>query len=225
MPSQSQSNGHQGSQCPPFFFFSFSCYWWVWYWIVCNIPLANLGELSHLCPLPVSCPPPAYSLGSRVGKKEILDDMQALSSSKYHCANSAILATNPEHSTVWAATKNVNSIPAGPSAACKPTEPKHRTSTASASRQKVKSVDQDYFSKFLGQAQEKVSGKSWGQGHQTKTDRPPSQGGEASNMVIFTALSHTTLLTASYIGLDSGTMSQPALSTSSQTSRRWWGEA
>lgn len=50
----------------------------VWCYTVWNIPLTNLGELSHHCPLPILCSALAYSLGCKVTKTASLDALQAL---------------------------------------------------------------------------------------------------------------------------------------------------
>ena len=63
-------NGYSGRQTPSlqmstYSFFLPSFIWWAWCHMVRNIPLASLGQLSLLCPLPNACAPPHWeSLGS-----------------------------------------------------------------------------------------------------------------------------------------------------------------
>lgn len=78
--------------------------------------LANWGQLSQLCPLPISCPPQPTCWRKRVRKRESLDTVQALFNNS---KNFGGLATNWKHDAIWATMKKVNSIPARPSAVSK----------------------------------------------------------------------------------------------------------
>lgn len=56
--------------------------------------------------------------GQSAGKRESLDAVQALfTKSQSTGLLSTVLATNPKHRTIWAAMREVNSIPARPSTA------------------------------------------------------------------------------------------------------------
>jgi len=79
-----------------------------------TIPLDDLRQLSP----PASRPPSAYSLWGQ-GEKQRWPScctntlQQQL---KHWCVIGIVLVTNLKHSTIWAAMKKVNSIPARPSA-------------------------------------------------------------------------------------------------------------
>lgn len=54
--------------------------------------------------------------GQSAGKRESLDAVQALfTKSQSTGLLSTVLATNPKHRTIWAAMREVNSVPARPS--------------------------------------------------------------------------------------------------------------
>jgi len=84
---------------------------------VWNIPLVSSGQLSWLCPLPTAYSPPAYSLRRWRGVEgKSLDAVQALlsNSQNINVLPTLFLATDCKHSTILAATKKVDSIPARP---------------------------------------------------------------------------------------------------------------
>lgn len=62
MSGQSPRNGCLGETLPSF-------YCWAWCYMVRNTVLVSLGQLTQLCPLPASCPPPPYLLGQRSEKQ------------------------------------------------------------------------------------------------------------------------------------------------------------
>lgn len=103
----------------PFFFRYPSFYCWAWCYMVRNTPLANSGYLSHLCPLPVYCPHLACLLirwagmmTDRVGEAKMPWYRTVQQQPRHWCFISTVLATNPKHSAIWTAMKNVNSSPA-----------------------------------------------------------------------------------------------------------------
>lgn len=112
----SMSNRHQRSQSPPFFFFYLSLRCWAQCHTVQNIPWAQMS-----CPscVPSKClahPQPTHCRAEWEWEKALmLCKHKAVV--KTLCFISTVLATDPEHSTVQAALKKVDSVPAGPSAA------------------------------------------------------------------------------------------------------------
>lgn len=82
-------------------------YCWTWHYMVWNIPSSSLGQLSQLCALSTSCPPPVYSLWRNGGAEWGKDT--------HWCVINTVSATDPKHSTMWAAMNKVNSIPTRPS--------------------------------------------------------------------------------------------------------------
>lgn len=72
-------------------------------------PLVHSGHLSPPHSLPASCPPSAYSLWSQNKKQTAQQQL------KHCCVINAILVTNLKHSSLWAAIKKINFIPAKPS--------------------------------------------------------------------------------------------------------------
>lgn len=67
----------------------------MWY----RAPFWPAQDSSGLCLVPAFCPLPAFSLGGRIRTKERFG---------------AVLVTNSNHSTIWAATKKVNFFSARP---------------------------------------------------------------------------------------------------------------
>ena len=82
--------------------------------MVWNIPLASLGQLSWLCPLPASCAPPASSLKGQYEKLKSpwLSVSTAQQQLKRQCVISILLILNPKHSTTPATRIKINAIPA-----------------------------------------------------------------------------------------------------------------
>lgn len=66
MPCQSLSNSYFEKTTP----FHFYC--WAWHHVVWVTSLVSWGQLCWLCPLPVSCAPPACSLGEESEKQKVL---------------------------------------------------------------------------------------------------------------------------------------------------------
>lgn len=172
------NNHHQRSQSPPFFFFYHSLHCWAQRHTVQNIPWAQMS-----CPscVPSEClahPQPTHCRAEWEWEKALML-CKHKPVVKTLCVISTVLATNPKHSTVQAALKKVDSLPAGPSAASvqsrgtqarqaehvqwQPTVSSYQTTakgnTASASCREVKSVGQGYLSKVHSKAQVKNVGQ------------------------------------------------------------------
>lgn len=77
-------------------------------------PLAGLRQLSLFCPLPASCAHPTFPLAGQNEKQENpwLCVSIALQQRKHGCIINIIFLLNPNHSTIPATTKKINSIPA-----------------------------------------------------------------------------------------------------------------
>lgn len=82
-----------------------------------NISLVNSDQLSWLHPLQTTCPPLAYSLrGQRKKQRKPSHDASAAQQClKHHCVINIVFIKNPNHITLPAAVKKVNSTPARPS--------------------------------------------------------------------------------------------------------------
>lgn len=116
MLSHSSSNGHFRSQTsafflplPRFLLVSTTSY-------VMEYPFGQFSSPVLVWRvLPDSCPPQAYSLGARRGKKRKLDAVQALfSNSQNSNVLWTVLATNANHRIRQAAMNKVNFIPFSP---------------------------------------------------------------------------------------------------------------
>lgn len=86
---------------------------WEWHYMVWDIPLASLGQLPWLCPLPASHAPPATS---KAGHHEELKSSWLSVSTAQHqgnhqCVVNIVSILNPKHSTVSATGKKITSIP------------------------------------------------------------------------------------------------------------------
>ena len=96
------------AQCPPPSFFFPQLIYWAWRHMVWNSPLASLGQLSWLCPLPASC-----ASGRAWNAKKSLASINITQQQlKHQCVINIILMLNPKHSTIPATKKKINSIPA-----------------------------------------------------------------------------------------------------------------
>lgn len=102
MPIQSPSNG---------------CFGKTWRYMVWNISLVSGGQLSPLCPLPAPWPPPAYSLwgAEQEQRRPWRCTSTAQEQLKHCCVINTGLVADLQHSTVRAAVKKMNSLPAKPS--------------------------------------------------------------------------------------------------------------
>ena len=107
VPWRDQRHDHE---CPCFLFLSLSFYCWAQWHVVWNIPLVSLGQRSWLCPLSTSCPP----LGEEARAPQCCAGA-VQQQPKHRCVINTVLGTNPKHSTIQAAMRKVNSIPAWPS--------------------------------------------------------------------------------------------------------------
>lgn len=96
---------------PPFFIYPQFCL----LSMVCNIPLVSWGQLSQLCRLPTSCPPLAYTLGTgteREKEKASVFCKQCPGTDKLLVCYRYCFSQSPRHSSILAAMKKVNCIPA-----------------------------------------------------------------------------------------------------------------
>ena len=77
-----------------------------------NTPLASLGQLPWVCPLPAPAAPPACPLAGQSKKLENpwLSVSTALQQLKHQCDINIILILNPKHSTLPATRRKINSI-------------------------------------------------------------------------------------------------------------------
>lgn len=101
----------------PLLLHSLSFYCWAQRHPVWSISLVSLVQLSWLCPLPTSCPPPAHwPLGwSWRGSLDAPTGSTGQQRTTHWCLINSVTATNTKHSTMRAAIKKVNFIPARPS--------------------------------------------------------------------------------------------------------------
>ena len=76
-------------------------------------PFGWFGQLSWLCPLPVSRAPPALSLaGPQKLKSPWLGTDTTQQQPNHPCATNGVLTPHPKHSAAPAAKEEINSIPA-----------------------------------------------------------------------------------------------------------------
>ena len=77
-----------------------------------NTPLASLGQLSWLCPLPAPAAPPACPLAVQSEKLESpgLSVSTALQQLKQQWVRNIILTLNPKHNSLRATRRKINSI-------------------------------------------------------------------------------------------------------------------
>jgi len=85
--------------------------------MVWSMSLVSWSQLSQLCPFPDSWPPLAYLLGVQSKNREGLDAMPSSAQQcvKHRCVTRAVLGTDRQHGTIWAAMKKMSSLPAKPS--------------------------------------------------------------------------------------------------------------
>ena len=69
-----------------------------WHHVVWHIPLANVGQLSWLCPLPAPCAPLAHHCQGNARSWKLLDLIRT--KPKHWCVINIILILNPEHRTI-----------------------------------------------------------------------------------------------------------------------------
>jgi len=87
--------------------------------MVGSIPLTSWSQLSQLCALPTSSPPPLLLVGESgkgagAGKRESLDVVQVLFSNSQNMAVLSTLFQPQIQNSIWASVKDANSILARP---------------------------------------------------------------------------------------------------------------
>lgn len=79
--------------------------------IIWNMPLTNLDQLSKLCPISNSWPPPTLLLvGTKWQRRPYCCISTNPQQPEHWCIINYILATDPNHRTVWAIIKIINSF-------------------------------------------------------------------------------------------------------------------
>lgn len=85
----------------------------VMFYMVLEYFFGQLGQLSQLCCLPTSCPPVAlFTLGAEEKHRR---PWHTAAIAKTLVRINTVLVTTLKHSTMWAAVKEINSIPTRPS--------------------------------------------------------------------------------------------------------------
>jgi len=87
-------------------------YFSLWHYVVWDIPLVSLGQLSWFCPLPAPCAPPVPHWQSSVRSWNTLNlEYNVLQWLKHKGVINIILILNPKHRATPAARKKINHIP------------------------------------------------------------------------------------------------------------------
>lgn len=106
----------------------FSCsfapnsYCWAWLHVAWDIPFVTLSQPAWLYHLPISWAPATYSLRGKSGEKEknwmFCKHYSAIAKTLV-CYQHCFSYKNLKHSTIWTATKKINSVPTRPSTGVK----------------------------------------------------------------------------------------------------------